>query len=386
MAIIDGFIQSKARKSIGNVTYSMLGSSLIAREKITSNKSNTPLQAKQRDIFGKVMYKMRWFLAWANIAYRRNGRRSAWAEFCRNFYSESYVIGDEPVQRPAIWSLYDKTMETRPTIPMVMGDERPIALSFNLSTWSQGSTTNLPVLKCSIDFYRAPKNLSRVSGYTGASRAPINGIQVTFASFKQIDVGAGIPQKSVFSTLTFNNYDPEQEKEGGANFIDDVKIIQLGSSGVTVNFNIYVDSGDLLQPWPTSNDLTMGSVDNVLGFPVIDIEGYGRITILVEDVTAANNPTKAALLKGAGYLLPYNDARSDEGDEYDRATAGQMVSVSNDGDVTILVPGNNESDKTSSSNSKDKEQTQETILENIDDNVETIKDEITKTQTKSRKK
>lgn len=386
MAIIDGFIQSKARKSIGNVTYSMLGSSLIAREKIVSNKSNTPLQAKQRDMFGKVMYKMRWFLPWANIAYRRNGRRSAWAEFCRNFYSESYVAGDEPIQRPAIWSLYEGVMETRPTIPMVMGDERPIVLRFSPSTWSQGSVTDSPVLKCSIDFYRAPKNLSRISGYTGVSRAPINGIQVTFASFRRINVGAGMPQKSVFSTLTANNYNIEQVKVSGSNFIDDVSIVQLGASGVTVNFSVYVNSGDLIEPWTFAADDTIGAVDNVLGFPIIDIEGYGRITILAEDVTAANTPIEGAFLKGAGYLLPYNDARSDEGNEYDRATAGQMVNVSNDGNVTVLVPGDNESGKTSSSNSRDEAQTQETTLENIGDNVEAIKDEIVKTQAKSRKK
>lgn len=66
MAIINSLAIGKSVKSAGNLTYKTVRGRTIASQRITSNKSNTPAQASQRNRFGSTAQCMQLFLPYVN--------------------------------------------------------------------------------------------------------------------------------------------------------------------------------------------------------------------------------------------------------------------------------------------------------------------------------
>lgn len=79
MAKINGVIIPKASGSIGNITFRTSQRETIASEKIVSNKSKTPAQVEQRELFKSKQIIAQIFRPVAKLAFRRKGWKTAYS-------------------------------------------------------------------------------------------------------------------------------------------------------------------------------------------------------------------------------------------------------------------------------------------------------------------
>lgn len=83
MAIINSLAIGKSVKSAGNLTYKTVRGRTIASQRITTNKSNTPLQASQRSKFSQVSQAMTLVQSYINNFYEKSKYGSARNSFFR---------------------------------------------------------------------------------------------------------------------------------------------------------------------------------------------------------------------------------------------------------------------------------------------------------------
>lgn len=86
MAIIRSIGVGKGRKSVGDVTYAVVRGRTVMKSRIVENKSNTKLQADQRDAFKKVEYISRGFRAVVN-----QFDKTRWGTRENKFVKENYA-------------------------------------------------------------------------------------------------------------------------------------------------------------------------------------------------------------------------------------------------------------------------------------------------------
>lgn len=91
MAIINSLAIGKSVKSAGNLTYKTVRGRTIASQRITSNSSNTPLQASQRSAFGISMQCMQLVLPFINNFFEKTKYGSARNQFLR--LNKKYLLG-----------------------------------------------------------------------------------------------------------------------------------------------------------------------------------------------------------------------------------------------------------------------------------------------------
>lgn len=83
MAIINSLAIGKSVKSAGNLTYKTVRGRTIASQRITSNKSNTPMQASQRSRFSQVSQAMTLVQGYIDTFYEKSKYGSARNAFFR---------------------------------------------------------------------------------------------------------------------------------------------------------------------------------------------------------------------------------------------------------------------------------------------------------------
>lgn len=72
MAIINSLAIGKSVKSAGNLTYKTVRGRTIASQRITQNKSNTPFQQNQRQLFAKVSESMKLLQQYIDVCYEKS--------------------------------------------------------------------------------------------------------------------------------------------------------------------------------------------------------------------------------------------------------------------------------------------------------------------------
>lgn len=72
MAIINSLAIGKSVKSAGNLTYKTVRGRTIASQRITQNKSNTPFQQNQRQLFAKVSESMKLLQQYIDACYEKS--------------------------------------------------------------------------------------------------------------------------------------------------------------------------------------------------------------------------------------------------------------------------------------------------------------------------
>lgn len=72
MAIINSLAIGKSVKSAGNLTYKTVRGRTIASQRITTNKSNTPLQQAQRLSFTNLSQSMQFYQSWIDRCYEKS--------------------------------------------------------------------------------------------------------------------------------------------------------------------------------------------------------------------------------------------------------------------------------------------------------------------------
>lgn len=83
MAIINSLAIGKSVKSAGNLTYKTVRGRTIASQRITTNKSNTPAQASQRNRFGSTAQCMQLFLPYVNGFFEKTKYGSSRNQFVK---------------------------------------------------------------------------------------------------------------------------------------------------------------------------------------------------------------------------------------------------------------------------------------------------------------
>lgn len=91
MAIINSLAIGKSVKSAGNLTYKTVRGRTIASQRITSNASNTPLQASQRTTFGRSIQCMQLVLPFINNFFEKTKYGSARNQFLK--LNKKYLLG-----------------------------------------------------------------------------------------------------------------------------------------------------------------------------------------------------------------------------------------------------------------------------------------------------
>lgn len=91
MAIINSLAIGKSVKSAGNLTYKTVRGRTIASQRITSNASNTTLQAIQRTAFGRSMQCMQLVLPFVNNFFEKSKYGSARNQFLK--LNKRYLLG-----------------------------------------------------------------------------------------------------------------------------------------------------------------------------------------------------------------------------------------------------------------------------------------------------
>lgn len=83
MAIINSLAIGKSVKSAGNLTYKTVRGRTIASQRVTTNKSNTPAQASQRNRFGSTAQCMQLFLPYVNRFFEKTKYGSSRNQFVK---------------------------------------------------------------------------------------------------------------------------------------------------------------------------------------------------------------------------------------------------------------------------------------------------------------
>lgn len=91
MAIINSLAIGKSVKSAGNLTYKTVRGRTIASQRITSNASNTPLQASQRSSFGRSMQCIQLVLPFVNNFFEKSRYGSSRNQFLK--LNKRYLLG-----------------------------------------------------------------------------------------------------------------------------------------------------------------------------------------------------------------------------------------------------------------------------------------------------
>lgn len=91
MAIINSLAIGKSVKSAGNLTYKTVRGRTIASQRITTNSSNTILQAAQRGLFGRSVQCMQLVLPWVNNFFEKTKYGSARNQFLK--LNKKYTLG-----------------------------------------------------------------------------------------------------------------------------------------------------------------------------------------------------------------------------------------------------------------------------------------------------
>lgn len=91
MAVINSLAIGKSVKSAGNLTYKTVRGRTIASQRITSNASNTPLQASQRSAFGDSVKCMQLVLPFINRFFEKSKYGSARNQFLA--LNKKYLLG-----------------------------------------------------------------------------------------------------------------------------------------------------------------------------------------------------------------------------------------------------------------------------------------------------
>lgn len=86
MAIVNGILVPKARKSAGNLTFRTVGGVTIFSEKVTKNPSSSGLQVKQRSNFKKVQEFAPLVAAIGRITQKRDKNRSTYNVLYKALY------------------------------------------------------------------------------------------------------------------------------------------------------------------------------------------------------------------------------------------------------------------------------------------------------------
>lgn len=94
MAFTNSITIGKGTKSIGNVTLANVGGRIVAKQKITSNSSNTAKQASQRAKFKLAMSYLRQMAYFSRLCFRRSGTYSAFSKFCHSWYDAAPFFAD----------------------------------------------------------------------------------------------------------------------------------------------------------------------------------------------------------------------------------------------------------------------------------------------------
>lgn len=91
MAIINSLAIGKSVKSAGNLTYKTVRGRTIASQRITTNSSNTYLQAAQRGLFGRSIQCMQLVLPWINNFFEKTKYGSSRNQFLK--LNKKYTLG-----------------------------------------------------------------------------------------------------------------------------------------------------------------------------------------------------------------------------------------------------------------------------------------------------
>lgn len=91
MAIVNSLAIGKSVKSAGNLTYKTVRGRTIASQRIFSNKSNTPNQQNQRQLFANVSASMRMLQQYINVCYEKSKYGSSRNAFFRT--NKNFTLG-----------------------------------------------------------------------------------------------------------------------------------------------------------------------------------------------------------------------------------------------------------------------------------------------------
>lgn len=121
MAIINSVVIGRGRKSIGQTTMTTISGICIGRQRILTNRSNTPAQARWRERFRAAMTSSTWLVPLANAAYDKKKLQTPWSRLVTNLmwaaqdFSYDFSAADAG-------NIAYTSMQAQGDFPMVDGD------------------------------------------------------------------------------------------------------------------------------------------------------------------------------------------------------------------------------------------------------------------------
>lgn len=145
MAIVNSLAIGKSVKSAGNLTYKTVRGRTIASQRITSNKSNTPLQQAQRSLFTQVSQSVQFLSPWIDKCYEKSKYGSARNNFMKTNarFTLGGILGEikEGIAKPiegmlqsyslgAGQSVRDLAFFSKGTLPCIVNESTKVTASF----------------------------------------------------------------------------------------------------------------------------------------------------------------------------------------------------------------------------------------------------------------